>query len=270
VDRNRSFVWKAFRAFCSTTLFVLAVLPAQAADKDVVIRQARAAYYSLNGEGMQQFQCNMTPNWEALLADLRKTDSAAADRAVQRLKELRFSVAVPSQGATKVTHNEISADNKQMADGLTQIYSGMEQMTVGFFQTWSVFVISPGLPEAGSTFQLEEIPSGYRISYKDGSADVVTQLNKDFSISSTVVTSKEFDSTLQPLFKQTAKGLLLSGYQAIYIGTTAAEKTELQVKVDYQQVDGLQLPKTLDLQGSYGGNPFKVEVAFSGCHADHR
>jgi hypothetical protein len=263
-------VWKAFRIFCCAALFMWVALPAQAADKDVVIRQARAAYYSLNGEGMQQFQCNMTPNWEALLADLRKTDSAAVDRAVQKLNELRFSAVVPSQGTAKVTHNEISADNKQMADGLTQIYNGMDQMIVGFFQTWSVFVISPGLPEAGSTFQLEEIPSGYRISYKDGSADVVTLMNKDFSITSTMVRSKEFDSTLQPLFKQTGKGLLLSGYQATYIGASAADKTELQVKVDYQQVDGLQLPKTLDLQGSYGGNPFKAEVAFTGCHADHR
>jgi hypothetical protein len=270
VNINQSFVWKTFRAFCCTALLMLAVLPAQAADKDVVIRQARAAYYSLNGEGMQQFQCDMAPNWDALLADLRKTDPAGADRAVQKLKELRFSATVPSQGNAKVTHNEISAENKKMADGLTQIYSGMEQMIVGFFQTWSVFVISPGLPEAGSTYQLEEIPSGYRISYKDGAADVVTQMNKDFSISSTAVSSKEFDSTLQPLFKQTAKGFLLSGYQATYTGTSAAEKTELQVKVDYQQIDGLQLPKTLDLQGTYGGNPFKVEVAFTGCHADHR
>ena len=95
-------------------------------------------------------------------------------------------------------------------------------------------------------------------------------MNKDFSITSTMVSSKAFESTLQPLFKQTAKGLLLSGYQAIYTGASAADKTELQVKVDYQQVDGLQLPKTLDAQGSYGGNPFKVEVAFTGCHADHR
>jgi len=270
VDRNQSFVWKAFRTFCCAALFVWVALPAQAVDKDVVIRQARAAYYSLNGEGLQQFQCNMTPNWEALLADLRKTDSAAVDRAVQKLKELRFSAVVPLQGTAKVTHNEISADNKQMADGLAQIYDGMDQMIVGFFQTWSVFVITPGLPEAGSTFQLEEIPSGYRISYKDGSADVVTLMNKDFSITSTMVRSKEFDSTLQPLFKQTAKGLLLSGYQAIYIGASATDKTELQVKVEYQQVDGLQLPKTLDAQGSFGGNPFKVEVAFTGCHADHR
>jgi hypothetical protein len=270
VNLNQSFGWKTFREFCCAALFLLATLPAQAVDKDVVIRQARAAYYSLNGEGMQQFQCNVMPNWESLLADLRKTDAAAADRAIQKLKELQFSAIVPSQGNAKVMHNEISADNKQVADGLTQIYSGMEQMIVGFFQTWSVFVITPGLPEAGSVFQLEEIPSGYRISYKDGAADVITQLNKDFSISSTAVRSKEFDSTLQPLFKQTAKGLLLSGYQAIYTGASAAEKTELQVKVDYQQVDGLQLPKTLDLQGSYGGNPFKIEVAFAGCHADHR
>jgi hypothetical protein len=251
-------------------LFVLAALPAHAADKDAVLRQARAAYYSLNGEGMQQFQCNMTPNWEALLGDLRKTDSAKADRAVQKLNELRFSATIPNTGEAKVTHNEISADNKQMADGLTQVYKGMEQMTVGFFQTWSVFVIRPGLPEAGSTFQLEENPSGYRISYKDGTSDVVTQMNKDFSITSTAVSSKEFDSTLQPLFIKTAKGLLLSGYQAIYTGASGTDRTELQVKVDYQQVDGLQLPKTLNLQGSYGGNPFKVEVAFTACHADHR
>jgi len=80
-------------------------------------------------------------------------------------------------------------------------------------------------------------------------------------------TTAEFNSTIKPQFKKTAQGLLMSGYQAIYTGKSAAEATELQIAIDYQSVDELQLPQKLDLKGTYGSSPFHVQVAFSNCHA---
>src|SRR4029077_15997599 len=121
----------------------------------------------------------------------------------QLLNKIHFSVSLATGGEARVTHNDISAENEQMAKGLSQIYSGMEQMTTGFFQTWSVFSMSPALPEIGGDYQLEKTGTEYRLTYKDGTADVVTILDRDFAMSYVKTTTPEFDSTIRPQFKKT-------------------------------------------------------------------
>src|SRR5229473_436856 len=97
----------------------------QPPDKLEILKQARQAYYSLKSEGFAQFQCGMDPNWKALLAEQRKANPESIDRAIERLKLIHFLVTVDANGAAKVTHNEITADNEDMAKGLAQIYGGM-------------------------------------------------------------------------------------------------------------------------------------------------
>jgi hypothetical protein len=239
-------------------------MQAQTADQRAVIEKARNAYYSLKREGMPSFQCDMTPNWAALLQSQRAADPERIDAAVERLKGLHFSVTVAADGAAKVAHNEIKADNPQMAEGLSQVYKGMEQMTTGFFQTWSVFVVSPPLPEVATAFKLEN-GAEYALTYKDGGTDVATVMGKDFAVRSLKVTAADFVSVLNPRFTNTPKGLLMNAYDADYQGADGKDKTELHVAIGYQMVAGLQLPQKLDLKGSYSGSPFQVEVTFSGC-----
>lgn len=236
-----------------------------AADKEIV-KQARQSYYSLKDQGMAEFECTMEPNWHSLLSE-QKLDAATVERAVNLLNKIHFSVSLATGGEARVTHNEVAAENPEMAKGLSQIYSGMEQMTTGFFQTWSVFSMSPALPEIEGEYQLNMTAAEYRLSYKEGTADIVTLLNRDFTMSSLRTTTSEFDSTIAPQFRKTGKGLLMIGYQATYKGKSDADNTELQTVIDYQAVDQLQLPQKLDLKGTYGGSPFHVEVTFSGCHA---
>ncbi len=253
--------------YCAIAWFLPQAAGSQQSGNIEILKKARQSYYSLKSEGMAQFQCNISPNWAALLAEQRKTNPAAIDKAMEKLKQLSFSVTVAADGSIKVLHNEIPADNDQTAKGLSQIYSGMEQMTSGFFQTWSVFVLTPALPEPGSDFKLEDAGREYRLYYKDGPTDVLTTLGKDFAIRMVKIAAKDFDSTLWPQFTKTAKGFLLTGYQAEYQGKGGADKTELQVTFDYQVADGLQVPHKLNLKGVYNGSPFQVEVTFVGCHA---
>ena len=243
--------------------------PAQNFDKKAVIKQARQAYYSLKDQGLADFQCGLTPNWRSLLNE-QKLDAETVNRASALLDKIHFSMTLPAAGNAQVTHNEVSADNPQAAEGLKQIYSGMEQMTTGFFQTWSAFSMTPALPEIAGDYQLEKTGNEYRLTYKDGAADIVTMFDQNFAITYLKTTAPEFDSTMRPKFMKTPKGLLLSGYSATYAGKSAADTTELQVAIDYQEVDTLQLPQRLDLKGSYGGSPFHVEVTFAECHATRR
>jgi hypothetical protein len=243
------------------------VSQAQQADKTELLKKARQSYYSLKAEGLTEFQCTMTPNWAFLLEEQRKADPAAIDAVIQKLQAVHFGFSLGLDGIAKVTHNEIAAENEQVASGLKQIYSGMEQMASGFFQTWSAYTISPALPEPAADFQLESIGPGYRISYKEGAADVTTTMGQDYAISAMRVKTAEFDSTIKPQFKKSPKGLLLSSYQAVYRGATAADATDLDVTIDYQEINGLQFPQEIFLSGSYASSPFKVKVNFTSCQA---
>lgn len=265
-SRGRKFRLAHFGFALLATIVLTAGLPAQTTDQKEILKKARDSYYSLKSEGMTGFQCDMTPNWASLLEDQRKADPAAIDAAIARLQQLHFSVAVDANGAAKVTHNEIAADNAKMAEGLKQVYSGMEQMTTGFFQTWTVFVVTPPLPELTTEFKLDS-GEQYGLTYKDGSTDVSTVMGRDFAVRSLKVTAQDFVSILNPRFAKTPKGYLMNAYDADYQGAGGKDKTELHVVIDYQTVAGLQVPLKLGLKGSYNGSPFQVEVAFSGCTA---
>jgi hypothetical protein len=248
-------------------VFLLTAGKAGAADKKEVVKQARSAYYSLQSQGLVEFQCNMAPDWEALLQGARQADPGRAEQAIATLKQLQFTVSLGRSGSAKITHTTVTAANDQMAQGLNQIYTGMEQMVTGFFQTWSPFMLGSPLPEAEGDFQMEEKAGQWNLTYKDGTANVVTTMGKNFAIQELKVITDEFTSTIQPGFTSTPKGFLLTGYQADYHGKSPSDTTQLKVGIAYQDVNGLQLPKKLDLSGSYGGSPFQMEITFSGCQA---
>jgi len=238
-------------------------------DKDT-IRQARQASYSLQREGFGGFQCGVTPNWDLLLADQRKADPASADAAVKKLRQIRFTLLMDRDGKTTIKHTEVPAENQQVADALKQIYGGMEEMLTGFFQTWNTFMLTSPFPAPEDTYQLQDLGSAYRLSYKDGDADVLTNMSKDFVIGDLKVTTREFTSSIRPQYAKNPKGLILTGYDADYQSSKPEERTVLKVAVGYQPVVGFQLPRTLKLSGSYGGDAFGIEVAFADCSATKR
>lgn len=237
-------------------------------DKKEVVRQARGSYYSLKSHGLVDFQCNIIPNWDALLQDAKKTDPDAANRAIATLKQLQFTVAMGTTGSAKVTHTTVNPENSKMAEGLNQVYGGMEQMVTGFFDTWTPFMIGSPFPEVESDYALADQGDHWTLSYKEGpTTDVATTMGKNFAISELKVNTPQFSSSIRPQFTTGSQGFMLAGYHADYSGQSPAETTKLDIGIAYQSVNGFQLPQKLNLSGSYGGTPFQVEVTFSGCQA---
>jgi hypothetical protein len=260
-DSSSPKLWFSFLICC---LLVAPSVSAQtAAAKKETVRQARQAYYNLRNEGLVEFQCSSWPNWEAMIADLRKTNPAAADEGLKTLNQIRFSVSLGPDGAVAVTHNDVPAGNDEMVKSLNQIYSGMEQTLTGFYQTASIFLLMPPFPEVDSEYQLEEQETQYRLLYKEGAADVVITMSKDLAITSLRIKTAEFDSTIETRFTKTAKGFLLARYVGDYQSKSSAESTHLNVRIDYLEASGLQLPQKVNLTGTYGGNPVAGEVSFS-------
>jgi hypothetical protein len=162
--------------------------PQVEANRQQIVSQARKALYNLRQQGLIGFECAVTPNWDALLADEHKTNPEGADTAVKTLNQLHFVATLGADGKLKLRHNELTAQSQQMMDSLRQIYGGMEQMTSGFFDTWSFFIINSPFPEANSEYKLEDAGPQYLLTYRDGPADVATDLRKDFAISNLKVT----------------------------------------------------------------------------------
>jgi hypothetical protein len=257
---------KYFLLFLVCCLLAPAAISAQAvANKQALLSQARGAYYNLRTEGLASFECSVTPNWELLLKKEVEQNPEGAKSAIDTLNQLQFTLTMSPDGNVKLTHNELEGQSDQMKDALKQIYSGMEQMASGFFDTWKLFMLNPPFPEVNSEYQLVSAGSQYKLSYKDDTADVVTTMARDLAINNMKITTPQFDSTIQPSFNKTAKGFLLSGYEASYQSQKPEEATKLDVKISYNEVEGVQMLQKLDLSGSYGGVPFAVELGFSDC-----
>jgi hypothetical protein len=242
------------------------VLSAQQPDQALFLKKARLAYYSLATERMDTFQATLVPNWRQVLEEGKVSPEALAP-AVEKLKAIQFSLTLDRQGGAKITHTTPATENDQVAAAFKQIYDGMEQATTGFFQTWTVFMINPPLPEPGTPFRLETLGAWHILTYDEGATRIETTLGQDFAVSAMKIITKNFNSTINPSFARTPKGLVLVGYQATYRSPAAGDATDLTVAIDNQEVNGLTVPRKMDLRGTYGGTPFHMEVAFTGGRA---
>ncbi|HLY99908.1 MAG TPA: hypothetical protein VKT33_12680 [Candidatus Angelobacter sp.] len=255
------FIW----LFCALLSGVICAQAGDVANRQALLAPARHAYYDLRAEGLDSFECGVTPDWDLLLREVRQQNPEAADAAIKTLLQLQFVTRLSADNSVKLTHNDLTGQSDEMMTALRQIYSGMEQMTYGFFDTWKLFMLSPPFPEVASEYQLERVGSRYRLSYKENNASVVTSMEKDFAITDMRVTTPEFDSTIRPNFTRTARGFVLNGYEADYQSQKPEETTHLKVHMEYQEVTGLQMPQKLSLAGTYGGSNFAIDLTFAGC-----
>lgn len=259
------------REFCLALVAGCILLPCLAhgqavANKQAVLSQARRAYYNLRTEGLQSFECGITPNWEMLLQKEREQNPEGADQAIKILNQIQFTFNLAADSTMKLTHNTVAGQSDQMTDEFKQIYAGVEQMASGFFDTWKLFMLNPPFPEVGSQYDLVATGSQYRLSYKeDRATDVVTTMSRDFAINNMKFTTPDSDNAIQPIFTATPKGLLLTSYETVYQSQKPEESTHLKVHIDYNTVDGIQMPQKLNLSSSYGGSPLNVELGFSDC-----
>lgn len=235
------------------------------ANRKKVIEDARHAYYSLRTAGLDEFRATVRPNWELVLQDQLKSDPEGAQAGLKLLNGIHFSMLLDQADKVTVTHHaDIEPSSEQQRQGFDQIYSGMDQAINGFFATWELFMLNSPFPTPDSDYQLEDLGTQYRLSYKDGQSDVVTMMGKNLIITDIKVNSAEFASSVRPQFVHTAKGFVLAGYDADYKPTSGSGVVKLNLKIDHQPVSGLQLPVSIVLDSVMDGAPTHMELAFSG------
>jgi hypothetical protein len=69
--------------------------------------------------------------------------------------------------------------------------------------------------------------------------------------------------TVKPQFQKTPDGLLLSGYHGVFEPVGDGIKTTLDFKIEYQDVNGLKVPRKLRFNGMHGSEPVEAELVFT-------
>ncbi|HWP55802.1 MAG TPA: hypothetical protein VN476_16860, partial [Pyrinomonadaceae bacterium] len=112
-----------------------------------------------------------------------------------------------------------------------------------------------------SSYEIKEFSDRYQFSRREGATNVVTLTDKDFRINEIRVTGENLKASLKPLLKETPGGLILNGYLANY--ETGSRHTRVETSLEYQLVNGLQLPRKVNVNTLYEGKPAQIEWLFS-------
>jgi hypothetical protein len=246
----------------ATTLLAFACSSANAGpqanevDKKQILNIARQKYYNLRQAGLIDFQVNIKPNWH-LVADFQSNTAA-----LKVLEGLSFSISIDSESKLRMDHRtELIPSGERASDYIDKIFTDMDQAISRFISTWSVFMLTSPFSPSDNSYEIRNLADGYQFSRREGETNVVTLAGRDFKINEIRVSGASFKATLKPLLKETPGGFILNGYSANY--ETGSRNTRVEVRLEYQLVSGLQLPRKVNVNTVYEGKPAEIEWLFS-------
>jgi hypothetical protein len=244
-------VWKL--ALLCLTILSLAPLNLQGVDpvdQKEVLRQARAAYYSLKTAGMTGLHCQVNPDW-SFLEKIAGDDQAHAD-VLPVLRQVHFNVAVGADGDATVTpQSGATPQNADVAERTKKMIEGFEQIITGFFQTWQGFVINSTFPEAQDAYQLEDLGDQFKITYRQGSTDVQMTMDHKFAIREVIFNMPQANVILRPRFSLEGSSYVLAGYDFVN-ALPSGEKQQGNVTIQTQKIEGLVLPTKVGIKMMIG------------------
>jgi len=242
----------------------LLVSGGSAADKREIIRRAQGSYYNLPRQGCLEFQAAAVVNWSAILSAELKSDIAPDHPALKMLNGPHFWLALDEKGAAKVTHQkDVTPANEQSMENLNQTISGVEEVLSGFSQTMAPFLFTSPFPPVESDYDLEEEGDHYKISYREGGFEILNFMTRNLTITELRVSGPNLKASVKPHNTKTEKGYLVTGYEATYQSATGKDSYQVSVKIDYKEVDGLQLPGKLVVDATASGSSHRMELQFA-------
>lgn len=241
------------------------------ATRDRFLAKARTRYYNLDHAGLAKFQCRVRPDWDRYFEKQRATDPKTVAWVVRQLNQIDFRLAVNADGTVAMTHTELKTDNEQMRKGLTLIYSGIEQMSKGFFTVWGTFMFASPFPPSGYDYRLSPDGPGYKLSFDSQGSSIVETLNEDGVISQFDETSNGLSVKMQTVFTHSPAGLLFAGYDGTYDSQATHQTGEVRARLSYRKTGGFWLPRQLAVKGKTNdGSTFDFTIALDHCQTSRR
>jgi hypothetical protein len=217
-----------------------------AKERTELIRKAEKAYSSLGTQGLNGFRCRVQPDFDAMFKSL-KTDEAGKTEVLPIMKKIRFQVVAGPDGGASVSHqNDEAPPSQAIAERISKVTGGTDQMIDGFLRTWTNMAISSPFAGVDTNETIEDLGQKYRLKHKDASADVTLLIGHDFTIEEMDVVLSGQHVILHPVWAATPRGWRLDSYD----GTFEAESgttTSLTVKFTYQDIEGFQMLNIVDV-----------------------
>jgi hypothetical protein len=219
---------------------------------DEMLARANKLYYSTTKAGLDGFDCAVHPDWHTVFVSANKGAAVAADdpRVV-----LLNGVTITLHGRMKGGSNIEWKPARQatpLSQDATNLLNGMQpavaQIFEGFMQFWTPFVDGSAVPSNSQGLEIIHTEAGTRLHATQGVTSVTEILDSNLVL-------QHFDTQLaealiktNPAYKYTEKGLLVNSFVAFIqpTGVPPEQTQELHVVIDYQTIEGIQIPRRID------------------------
>ena len=222
------------------------------------------AYYNLKDEGLIDFQCQVLPDWDAVYKAMPQ-DALGQEQVLPLLKKVHFQITISS-----VSHQpDVTSPNEVVADRLQKTIRDVESILRAFLDEWELFALASPFPEVDGDYQVQEIGGKYQLTFKRGANEISTTMNRDFRVEELTFNSGRVNGTILPILETGKHGFVLVGYSAIYLGE-GNSSLQKNLSIETQDVEGIQLPKSIKATFPLGAGNVTLPFAFTGCEVKKR
>lgn len=267
MNRSNKFAF-AFSWFSLLVAVVFAVTPvagqsptqsaAKPVDKKALLEKALHTYYILENQGLKSFQCTVQPDWKKFMDTMAQKPATGEDPRVALIMPVQYSVTIDNQGDPQIT--PFLTTGGTVDPSAQGIVAGAQKTLLGFFQSWDSMVLSSLFSSSEEpSYTLLEQPDGYKLNEISGELNIEILLTKDLLFTTMKSTAPGVVILIKPQFTKTDKGLLMTGMDDDI--NNGSQKVIVQIQ--YQTVEGFQLPGKVVYQVTFSGQTVALDFTFA-------
>ena len=225
-------------------------------------------YYSSAKAGLTGFDCNVRPDWQALILSASHVNALPPEDAhLALVKASKVTLHSHMRGGVTFDWSDAAqakALDQQSAETLTGFHQTVEQMLESFMQFWTPFFENSVVPESAEGLDITHTETVHTIHAKQGDTELTEVFSSDLILQQFNVNMSGTSIKFFPSYKPSPQGLLVSGFRAHVnpVGAPLDEAQDMTVDVAYQPVNGFPIPDKLNIEVIGTG---KFNFTLDGC-----
>jgi len=231
-------------------------------ENQAFISKVNESYYNLKREGLLELACEVNSSIFDQAKATLSTQYSLTNEETKILDSMKFYFSINQEGRFIFDFTQyIPTGNAQFDKELQLAIGNTQNILRGFYQVWREYVIYLKFKKSNIIYATEELPDRYNISYREGQSplDKKMSLDNHFRIyQETIYNKGDIINKISPHFINSKQGLLLNGYEM----DMENGSLKLIVTIEYQEAEGLQVPKEVSAQYTRSGATQNVELRF--------
>lgn len=226
------------------------------------IQQINEAYYNLPRLGFQKFECELTTNVFASLQDMLKKKYPAADPKSKILDSVKFHMTFDKDGKVGFNFTPFArTGDATIDDSIKENINDIRITLERFFDSWGSFFGDAYQFPPEQVYTLEKLPNEYVLTYKNITSEISGEVRIDNKLR---ILGDDFQREgrlrkTKTHFINSKQGLLLQSFDDDL--NNGEEK--ISATISYQEVDGFQMPKQVNIKNNSLKKQGILEIKFS-------